>query len=512
MFHLFKIAVFITAERKRKMNKLFSKVATLSVGLAMAAGVGIGLGANRAKVVRAAAPYDFTGDTVTFSSQGLSNQTQYPNPFTNGQFSVQFAGGTNDGKYYTTGTGIRTYGGGTVTVSVASGYQMTGAVLTFSGTSYAPTATSVLSGDGSITISSAVVTWSGTSTDHFTLTRPSGSGNWRLQKVQATVSASSAPTVSFVDAPSSVLVGDEGTFVAECKNATNPTFTFESSDNNVFEVASNGDYSAKALGAADVTVSMTCDEGEASKTITVVVNGSETMSVASAVSIAAAFDDSQDTTTAYTVLVKGFITSFNESLKDGNYRAIKISDSKVASASASDTIMVFGIYSDNALRTYGILDGEVTFRAKVQNYKGTYELSSITLVAYTDAAIEYAATAYASLQTACNTGVDAVTEEQWADLATAFDALDKYAKAKLSADDVSAYGEDIEHWISRYTILVEKGGFSDFMSRGLVSGSGAFYQNSVVTDNNTMIIVISIAAVSALAFTLLLVFKKRKHN
>ena len=48
----------VTAERKRKMNKLFSKVAALSVGLALAIGVGVAFGSRQAKEVKA------TDDTV----------------------------------------------------------------------------------------------------------------------------------------------------------------------------------------------------------------------------------------------------------------------------------------------------------------------------------------------------------------------------------------------------------------------------------------------------------------
>ena len=59
------------------MNKLFTKIATLSVGLAMAIGVGVAVGANNAKGVDAAVvadtKYTYTFETITdFSSWGTS--------------------------------------------------------------------------------------------------------------------------------------------------------------------------------------------------------------------------------------------------------------------------------------------------------------------------------------------------------------------------------------------------------------------------------------------------------
>ena len=81
-------------------------------------------------------------ETITFSELGLVNGVQYTDPFgTN--ISVTFAGGANDGKYYTTGSGIRTYGNGTITIT-ALGNTVTAIATTFAGDSYAPAAASVL--------------------------------------------------------------------------------------------------------------------------------------------------------------------------------------------------------------------------------------------------------------------------------------------------------------------------------------------------------------------------------
>ena len=124
-------------------------------------------------------------ETITFSELDLSNGVQYLEPFKSGDVSVTFAGGQNDGKYYTTGQGIRTYGNGTITIE-ASDYTITSIALTFAGAGNAPSSTDVWSSNGTGTGTSGVnASWSGNATK-VVLTRPSGSGHWRLQSVAVT--------------------------------------------------------------------------------------------------------------------------------------------------------------------------------------------------------------------------------------------------------------------------------------------------------------------------------------
>lgn len=120
-------------------------------------------------------------ETITFSELSLSNGTQYSDPFDGGNFTVTFAGGGNDGKYYDAGTGIRTYGGGTITV--ASEHTISEIEFTWSGSSYAPSS-DVASPTG---YSSATNKWTG-SAKSIVLTRASGSGHWRLQAIKVTYS------------------------------------------------------------------------------------------------------------------------------------------------------------------------------------------------------------------------------------------------------------------------------------------------------------------------------------
>lgn len=127
-------------------------------------------------------------DTIVFADLSLENGTQYPDPFTSGDMSVTFAGGGNDGKYYTTGSGVRTYGDGTITVTSAK--TITKIEYTFDPTEQkdgetvktfvpdAATFESVSAGQYDLTKQ----TWTG-SAKSVVLKRKSGTGHWRLQKL-----------------------------------------------------------------------------------------------------------------------------------------------------------------------------------------------------------------------------------------------------------------------------------------------------------------------------------------
>ena len=129
-------------------------------------------------------------ESIVFGELGLSNDTQYATPFNGGHFTITFGGGANDGKYYTTGTGIRTYGGGTITI--ASTEPITNVEFTWSSDSYKPESDSVAN-PGTYDAETAI--WTGAA-NSLVLTRPSGSGHWRLQAV--TVSYGAFESVSNV--------------------------------------------------------------------------------------------------------------------------------------------------------------------------------------------------------------------------------------------------------------------------------------------------------------------------
>ena len=180
------------------MNKKMIRIAGWALGLSLAvAGVGAAIGTshivngNAATMVKAKASYSFSGDTLTFSNQGLENGVAYNEDFTNGIFKVNFPKGGNNGKYYTIGAAIRSYGGDSFSVSaVDSNAKLASITLTFG------------SGDSSNAITVNVGTydkgsWSG-SANSVTFAVGGTSGNRRIASVTATLEAAGGPTVTGV--------------------------------------------------------------------------------------------------------------------------------------------------------------------------------------------------------------------------------------------------------------------------------------------------------------------------
>lgn len=228
-------------------------------------------------------------ETIDLSAQGYSNGTQYSST-TGTNVTLSYGDGANDGKYYNTGTGIRIYGGGHMTVSVADGYKMSKIIVTCSGANNAPTAASVVDA-GTLTISGATSTWTGDATS-VTYTRPSGSGHWRIQKVTVTYASTgdaskTNTTMSFPEASYSFDEGDDGkisAFVgpsptlkdASDKTLTGKTISYTSSNTAVGTVnATTGQVSLTgATGTTTIKATFAGDDtyngSSASYTITVV--------------------------------------------------------------------------------------------------------------------------------------------------------------------------------------------------------------------------------------------------
>lgn len=160
-------------------------------------------------------------ETIIFGELGLENAVQYPEPFgTN--ISVTFGGGANDGKYYNTGTGIRTYGNGTITIT-ANGSTITAIETTFAGDTYAPASADVWTSDGTGSGTAGVsATWEGSATE-VVMTRPSGTGHWRLQAVTVTYTTGGTPTCvtpTFSPAPGTYSTAQSVTISTKTEGAT----------------------------------------------------------------------------------------------------------------------------------------------------------------------------------------------------------------------------------------------------------------------------------------------------
>ena len=206
-----------------------------------------------------------------FSSMGLTNGTAYTTPFTESGVSVQFTGGGNNGKYYNTGNGIRTYSGA-IAVSSESKY-IEKIVYTFNNAS--TTSGDVeyfcypVEGEWSINVGSfaadVVSTWTGEA-KNVVLTRTPAVGHWRLQKVVVTLGeeapAAILSSISVEGQKSAFNVGDtfshEGAVVTALYN--------DGTTKNVTDDAEFSTPDMTTAGTKTVTVSYT--ENEVTKTTT----------------------------------------------------------------------------------------------------------------------------------------------------------------------------------------------------------------------------------------------------
>ena len=103
-----------------------------------------------------------------------------------------------------------------------------------------------------------------------------------------------------------------------------------------------------------------------------------------------------------------------------------------------------------------------------------------------------------------------VTEGTWANIMTVFSHIEAdYPDEAELVKEASEYGAAIE----RYKFIIEKYGYTDFLSKGYVQLSPRFAEDlTLASSNTTMIIIVAIAAVSVVSLAALLIIKKRKHN
>ena len=460
--------------------------------------------ANSSTLVPGTNGYSDSAETETISwENGVKTTTAYLNGV-----CFQANGGGNTGKYYSSASDWRFYQNesATLTISTDVEYKISSITFTFSyannGALYAPDGTTMIRSGNVWTPSSA------SSTFTFSIGATSGTtGQIKFTEIAVVYVENTNPAV-LVSNPGELEVGDEGTFEATVTNATHPVVTWASSDSTIVSVtAATGAYEVLKTGSVTITASLTCDEGSASHSISVNVN-------LGLISIADALDICEDlasgATTSYYVKISGFITDLDaDDRGEGNERALTISDAKTS----GNSITVFGVYNSDALRNYAVINGTVTYKGQLTNYSGSYQLKNLTLVDYTDDAIEFARAAYQSLTEVCTTGgPDAVTDSQWNSLISAWEGVDSYSKAKLqSADSDYPYSEDIANWITRYTIIVQHGK-SDFMSLGISQSSRAITIFSFMNDKSSVALVLIIATLGVTTAGAYFFLRKKKEE
>ena len=97
-----------------------------------------------------------------------------------------------------------------------------------------------------------------------------------------------------------------------------------------------------------------------------------------------------------------------------------------------------------------------------------------------------------------------------------YDTLSPAEKEQFRLGVASKTGSNIEQCLARYDYIVGKYGttkFTNFMLRDVKPIAGAFNNFGIEAEtDNSMIIIVSIAATTAVAFAALLIIKKTKHN
>lgn len=129
-------------------------------------------------------------ETITFSSLSLDNAKQYTSigkgtAYANDKnFTISFSNSSNNGKYYSAGSGIRIYAKESGKFTVSSEYNISKIELSFSETSYAPSSGHYSVSTGSMT-SGTSATWTGKAKS-VTISNTATSEHWRLQSLTVT--------------------------------------------------------------------------------------------------------------------------------------------------------------------------------------------------------------------------------------------------------------------------------------------------------------------------------------
>lgn len=295
-------------------------------------------------------------DEIDFSTLSLTNGTQYADPFDGGSFTVTFAGGANDGKYYDIGTGIRVYGNGTMTIAAKSG-SISQIVVTYHNATVSNNKTYPETNDivstGTYTAGEATGTWTGEASE-VVFTRPSGSGHWRVQKVEVTIDGSTdvlaSPTIS----------GD-----TQFEESTTVTITAPDAEAALFYTIDGGDPTTSGIAYTEpFTLTETATVMAAAK------KGDKWSSVVSK-------EFTKITTTA-----AANIAAFNALANGTENVVLTLTNAKVLACNATAFIINDGtagteLYGVTLTAKQGdILNGTVT--GKRVDYNGITEMSDIT--------------------------------------------------------------------------------------------------------------------------------------
>ena len=477
-------------------------------------------------------------EIIDLNSQGYSNQDVVESASgTNATVTFNKGTGSNDPKYYTTGTAVRVYGGNYFTVS--SSLTIIKIELTFS------------DGEGTNTISTDKVTfsdgtWQG-SANSVTFTIGGTSGHRRIASIKVTyqggTSTKTLSSITVTNAKTSYVVND--TFVK-------PTVTANYSDSSTANVSNYASYTGYDLSTAgNYTVTVSYSEGNVTKSatygITVVASALGTSPYENGVAYKMYFESTNTTPSVnyyFTGDLDGYYGTTSSTAEDGvdvyfeangNGQNIYFEVSGVKyyfyvavsgthynfKFDLNEAPEIAWVYDQaNGCMAYPISSVNYTFG----NYGNRTLFAAYSLTAYpnnykvqfeaslqTNPALEYAQTFLAAF-TCDSTGANAPTfTTSWASLKTTFNNLAGPHQTTLRTATANASGTTIEQAMARYDYVVAKYEYEDFIGR--LSGNSANRMNSFSGDsaNNLLLVLGSISLLGGLTY-LAYFLKKRKED
>ncbi len=334
-------------------------------------------------------------------------------------------------------------------------------------------------------------------------------------------------------------------------DASDKELSWSSTNEGIATVDNDGVVTGVAVGEVEITASKTIGGVLVERTCTVSVlnnvsvhHGTEEdpFNVADAVQVASGVftkdPDGNDINLENSYYVEGIITMCNQRttsqltfwIGDNNtqisaatggfqvYKAALVYNVALATAYASEAAVKVDFNKENHVKVYSTLT----------LYNGTPETTqNVADVVYCDyiEARTYAAAFNAAFEAegVCDADGESVVEtlaSVWSEQSTAYSALDSYTKSILVSAEGSTTSSatDVQKCAAKYDYIGGKYNTQlsaeyDFMGRNPTPiSSGRFASFSEESNDSTMIIIIAIAGVSALALTTLLVLKKKKHN
>lgn len=161
--------------------------------------------------------------------------------------------------------------------------------------------------------------------------------------------------------------------------------------------------------------------------------------------------------------------------------------------------------------TFGTFSTYTTFgTVNLAKYPTNYLVKFVTCSGEGSDALPALLNTYISCDSSGNTA-PSFSEYSWNQFALAVSSFCDYDKNAFISAEANPSGTAIEQFVARYDYIVGKYQYNDFLGRNPAQIAHKIDGNLSADDSNSMIIIVTIAAISAFAFTTLLVIKKKKR-